>query len=107
MTRATVDVTARLEQVFASAGARGFVHAREVDGAAEVGLSPDEPVVAASTFKVPVLLEAAIQMAEGRLDPTARMRVPVEGRAPGPTGISAFRDEVEMSVRDLVSSMMT
>ena len=96
-----------LTATFARAGAVGFVHARDVDGDTEVGLLPDEPVVTASTFKVPVLLELHLQAAEGRLALTDRVRVPVEGRAPGPTGLSVLQDEVELSLRDLGSSMIT
>jgi len=106
-TAAPPDVTGGLTEVFARAGAVGFVHAVDVDTGREVGLHPDEPVVAASTFKVPVLLELVLQAAEGRLSLTDRIRVPVEGRAPGPTGLSVLQDEVELSLRDLASSMIT
>jgi beta-lactamase class A len=106
-TAAPVDVGAELTQVFERAGARGFVHAVDLGSGREVGLLPDEPVVAASTFKVPVLLEVLLQAAEGRLSLTERVRVPAEGRAPGPTGLSVWLDEVELSLRDLTSSMIT
>jgi beta-lactamase class A len=96
-----------LTEAFTRAGARGFVHAVDLDSGREVGLLPDEPVVAASTFKVPVLLELMLQVAGGRLSLTDRIRVPVEGRAPGPTGLSVLQDEVELSLRDLASSMIT
>jgi beta-lactamase class A len=96
-----------LEAVFSQAGAQGFVHAVDIDGGAEVGLLPDEPVVAASTFKVAVLLELVLQAAEGAVSLTDRIRVPAEGRAPGPTGLSVWQDEVELSLRDLASSMIT
>lgn len=96
-----------LMEAFTRADARGFVHAVDLDSGREVGLLPDEPVVTASTFKVPVLLELVLQAAEGRLSLTDRIRVPVEGRAPGPTGLSVLQDEVELSLRDLASSMIT
>lgn len=106
-TPGTGDLAESLQQVFAAAGARGFVHAVDIDTGREVGLLPDEPVVTASTFKVPVLLELVLQAAEGRVSLTDRIRVPAEGRAPGPTGLSVWQDEVELSLRDLASSMIT
>ncbi|MCA1722395.1 MAG: class A beta-lactamase-related serine hydrolase [Actinobacteria bacterium] len=104
---ASDDIADALREVFTRAGAQGFVHAVDVDSGREVGLLPDEPVVTASTFKVPVLLELVLQAAEGRISLTDRVRVPAEGRAPGPTGLSVWQDEVELSVRDLASSMIT
>lgn len=101
------DVCAELADVFARAGARGWLHAREIGTGHEVGLGPDEPVVLASTFKVPVALEVFAQAAEGELDLAERVRVPVEGRAPGPTGLSVFTAEAELSLHDLVRSMIT
>jgi len=48
-----------------------------------------------------------LQASEGRLSLSDRVRVPVEGRAPGPTALSVWQDEVELSLRDLASSMIT
>lgn len=107
VTPAVPDVAGALAEVFDRAGATGFVHAVDVGSGLEVGLLPDEPVVAASTFKVPVLLEVVLQAAEGDLSLTDRVRVPATGRAPGPTGLSVWQDEVELSLRDLTSSMIT
>ncbi|TAL13309.1 MAG: serine hydrolase [Frankiales bacterium] len=104
---ATTDVTAALTDVFSRAGAVGRLHAREIGTGHEVGLGADEPVVLASTFKVPVALEVFAQAAEGGLDLSERVRVPVEGRAPGPTGLSVFSHEAELSLHDLARSMIT
>jgi beta-lactamase class A len=43
----------------------------------------------------------------GRLDPRERVRVSPERATPGPTGLSVFADEAEMSVRDLALMMLT
>ena len=101
------DVRTELSEVFERAGATGRLHAREIGGDREVGLGADEPVVRASTFKVPVALEVFAQAADGELDLSERVRVPVEGRAPGPTGLSVFSDEAEVSLHDLARSMIT
>ena len=106
-TQAGPDVVAELAEVFARAGATGRLHVREIGTDREVGLGADEPVVLASTFKVPVALEVFAQAAEGVLDLAERVRVPVDGRAPGPTGVSVFTHEVELSLHDLARSMIT
>jgi beta-lactamase class A len=96
----------RLRNVFSSAGCDGFLHVCDVDGAGEVALDADAPVVAASTFKVAVALEFFRRAAEGELDPAERVRLPPEERTLGPTGFSVFSDEVEVSLRDLAASML-
>jgi beta-lactamase class A len=82
------------------------IHAIDVDSGAEVGHRPDEPVVPASVFKVPVLLELFRQGSAGELDITAPVPVPVEGRAVGPFGFSVMRDLATMSLRDLAWPMI-
>ena len=84
-----------------------YVHARDLAGGEEVSVGADTPVVLASTFKIPVALEAARRFEAGVLDPDERVRVPAEGRTGGGTGLSAMSDEVELSLRDLVRLMIT
>jgi len=103
-----VAVADDLAAVFRSAGARGFMHARPVDdGSGEVGVDADAPVVTASVFKVPVLLELARQAAAGEIDLTERVVVPASRRTAGPTGLSVMLDDVEVSWRDLAFFMMS
>jgi beta-lactamase class A len=83
------------------AGVTAAVHVRSVQGDREWGFDEDRISVAASTYKVPVLLELACQYDEGLLEPTQRVRIPATNRCLGPTGISAMLDDVEMSLRDL------
>jgi beta-lactamase class A len=97
-----VSIDTELVRVFDDAGARGFLHACEVDGDVEVGLSADELVVTASVFKVPVLLQVVCD-----LDLTERVVVPAGRRTLGPTGLSVMLDDVELSVRDLAFMMMS
>jgi beta-lactamase class A len=99
-----------LSEIFESAGAEGYLHCRELAGAgnaAEVGLRPDELVVTASVFKLPVLIEYCRQVAAGQLVSTERIRVPAGGRTVGPSGLSILQDDVELSLRDLAVSMMS
>ena len=99
---------ATIEDVFATAGAQGFLHAREVgvtDGP-EVSVSADDPVVLASVFKIPVAVAFEREVAAGRLDETARTRVTSRYRTGG-IGTGGCADDVEMSWRDLVRFMLT
>ena len=94
-------------ELFARAGCQGWLCVREVDGDLEVTDGADELVATASVFKVAVALEVFRQASAGRLDPRERLLVGPEGRTPGPTGLSVFADEAELSVRDLVTMMLT
>ena len=96
-----------LEEIFGRAACRGFLHATALGGDGEVGLGADEAVVPASVIKVLVALEAESRLADGRLDPDERVPLAAARRTPGPTGFSLFRDDVEVSVRDLPVLMLT
>ncbi|MFK0248204.1 serine hydrolase [Amycolatopsis azurea] len=101
-------IAEEIEAVFANAGARGFVHAREVGvpGGPEVGVGADDPVVLASVFKIPVAVAFAREVAAGRLDDTERARVTSRYRIGG-IGTAGCADDVEMSWRDLAHFMLT
>ncbi|MFB4294490.1 serine hydrolase [Nonomuraea sp. ATR24] len=88
------------------AGARGFVHARDIDGDAEFGLDPDEPVVLASVFKIAVALEYARQAAAGELSRTERLTVTAADKDGG-IGTSGCADDVSLTLRDLAHFMLT
>lgn len=92
--------------LFAAAGVDGYLHAVDLDRGAEVGHGADEPVVLASVFKVPVLLELFRQAAAGELDPAEAVTIPPDGRTPGPFGVSVMKDPLTMSWRDLAWLMM-
>ncbi|WP_433356162.1 serine hydrolase [Microtetraspora malaysiensis] len=95
-----------LKEVFDDADVEGFVHVRDVDGSAEIGLNPDEPVVLASVFKIPVVLEYARQAAAGTLDRTERLTVTTADKDGG-IGTSGCADDVSLTLRDLAHFMMT
>jgi beta-lactamase class A len=94
-------------RVFDEAGARGFMHARAVDGDDEFGIDADEPVALASVFKICVLVELARQVGAGSLSWTQRVHVPAQRRTQGPTGLSVMLDDAEVSLRDLAFWMMS
>ena len=95
-----------LDAAFRAADVDGFLHAVDLDSGREITHGADRPVVLASVFKVPVLLELFRQGAEDVLDLTEPVLVPVEGRSPGPFGISMMLDPIRMSLRDLAWLMM-
>jgi beta-lactamase class A len=55
-----------LETLFEKAGCTGRLCVQSLDGAQEIAVQADEPVVSASVFKVSVALEAETQFADGR-----------------------------------------
>ena len=100
--RFATDVTEALH----GTGLDATVHAVDLDSADEVGHAPDRPVVAASVFKVPVLLELCRQATEGRIGLADQVRLPAAGRTLGGIGLSAMQDEAVLSVRDVAYLMM-
>ncbi|MEV4176547.1 serine hydrolase [Nonomuraea sp. NPDC049709] len=96
-----------IRELLAGAGCDGWLCVMEIDGDGEVHAGSDEPVVAASVFKVIVALEVFRQAAAGELDPRERVRARPGETTLGPTGMSVFADEAEVSVRDLVTMMLT
>lgn len=101
------SVEERLRSTFDSYGAQGFLHAVELGGDREVALDADELVVSASVFKVPVLLELMRQASAGAISLSERVTVTSNDRVFGPTGISIFQDDTEISLKDLATLMMT
>ena len=96
-----------LEELFAEAGCYGWLCVQSIDGVQEYGLRAQEPVVAASVFKLPVALAAETAFVEGVLDPQTRVLLRGGEHTSGPVGISLYSDDVEASLRDLCVAMMT
>lgn len=96
-----------VEQIFAAAGCVGSLCVQDAEGRQEVEIAANRPVVAASVIKVLVAVEVERQIAAGRLDPLQRVCLPAQARTPGPVGFSLYHDDVEVSLRDLLVSMLT
>jgi beta-lactamase class A len=103
----TDEITEEIDAVFTRAGASARFHAIDLASTKEVGIEPDELVVTASVFKVPVLVELMRRGFLGELDLTERVVVPASRRTMGPTGLSVMLDDLEISVRDLAFFMMS
>ncbi|MCA1726828.1 MAG: class A beta-lactamase-related serine hydrolase [Actinobacteria bacterium] len=96
-----------LAALFAMRGADGALHAVDLSTGRETGHNSDDPVVLASVFKIPVMLELARQTAARELNPTDRITVRADRRVLGPTGLSVMLDDAELSIRDLALLMMS
>ena len=96
-----------IQQLCDAAGARVFLHARDLDTGAEIDVDADAPVVLASVFKIPVLVELARQVGDGKRTWTERVLVPADRRTDGPTGLSVMQDDADVSLRDLAFWMMS
>jgi beta-lactamase class A len=107
-TGALAATEAALAQAFAEAGVSGRLHAIDIDSGAELGVEPDAPVVSASVFKLPVLVELCRQASAGTVALTQRVPIPA-GFTPtdGGIGLSVMLDDVELSLRDLAMMMMS
>jgi len=104
-----VSVEEQVRERFAAAGVQGRLHAVGLHRARprEVAVGADEPVVMASVYKLPLLVAFGRLVDDGGLDPAEPVTVPATRRTPGPTGLSALRDEVTMSWRDLMALTVT
>ncbi|NEE01821.1 serine hydrolase [Phytoactinopolyspora halotolerans] len=98
----------KIQQCFDDAGVFGHLHAVALhDRHREIGVLPDEPVVLASVFKLPLMIAFAQMVDAGELDPTELTTLTPDVRSPGPTGFAAMADPVTVSWRDIARSMMT
>lgn len=88
-------------------GLDGAAYAAPVQGGRGVGFNENALIAPASVMKVQIAVATETLVARGELDGRMRVRLPHSGRTPGPVGISLMRDDVEMSVRDLVVAMLT
>jgi beta-lactamase class A len=98
-----VDAVGVLDEL----GLTGAGHAAPVTGGDGAGFHADDLVMPASVMKIQIALAIENAIAAGSLDGSARRVMSSAHRTPGPVGISLMRDEVSMSVRDLVVAMLT
>ncbi|MFE6778558.1 serine hydrolase [Streptomyces sp. NPDC057702] len=93
----------RIRGAFADAGVSGWLHARDVDSGAELGLGADTLVSTASVHKLCLVGTVFREAAQGRLDLTRQVEVGPERRTNGPTGLAVLLDPVRLSLRDLAA----
>ncbi len=101
--------------ILAGVSVRGILNELSVSGTAYaapvggpgVGVGGDDLMTPASVMKVQVALAVESAIAAGALDGLQQRVLLPKRRTPGPVGMSLLRDEVRMSVRDLVPQMLT
>ncbi|MEV7966447.1 serine hydrolase [Sphaerisporangium sp. NPDC088356] len=92
--------------IFRAATVTGNLHVIDLDTGAEIGIGADEPVVLASVFKLPLLVEFYRQAEAGILDPAELCRVGTADRTAGGTGLAVMLDDATLSLRDLAYLMI-
>jgi beta-lactamase class A len=102
-----MDTDDEIRDLFLRAGCTGTVCAGEITGTGTYGLDADVLVAPASVVKVQIGLTVLNAIADGTVDGTDRVLLPAARRTRGPAGVSLLSDDVEMSVRDLVTMMLT
>jgi beta-lactamase class A len=95
-----------LRAIFDDLGVTGAAYAAPI-GDSGVGLCETEPMTPASVMKIQIALAAGEAISVGALDGRHQRILPPDRRTAGPVGISLLRDEVRMSVRDLIPQMLT
>src|SRR5690606_42141674 len=94
-----MTVADEIHRLFRDAGATGFLHVRELGSTGrEVAVRADEPVVLASTFKIPVAVAFERAVSAGIVDPAEPMPVTARHRRRG-VGLAGLHDAGTISRR--------
>lgn len=93
--------------MFDQLGVSGAAYAAPVDGGPGRGVHADDLVTPASVMKVQVALAVENAIAARAINGEIQRTLRSQCRTPGPVGLSLMRDEVSMSVRDPVVTMLT
>ncbi|GIH03772.1 serine hydrolase [Rhizocola hellebori] len=96
-----------VSDLFDALGVGGAAYAAPIGGGSGVGVRENDLVTPASVMKIQVALAAGEAIAAGVLDGTQQRVLAAGLRTPGQVGISLLRDDVSMSVRDLIPQMLT
>ncbi len=106
--RRGVGVERTIRGMFDDAGVRGWLHVAGLHRpSAQVVIDPDEQLPMGSVYKVPLMVAFCRLADAGLIDPCRRLTLEPADRVPGPTGVSILSDPVTMSLRDLVTQMMS
>jgi len=93
--------------LFDELGVTGMAYAAPVAGGAGIGWAEHDLATPASVMKIQVALAVERAIADGSIDGTDIRTLRADRRTPGPVGLSLLRDDVCVSVRDLVPLMLT
>ena len=91
-----------LARISALQGDVGFYYKNLVSGRT-IAYQADMPLIAASVIKLPIMVEAYRQFEAGRLDPGKIVPVRAQDKVPSCGVVTYLRDDLEMTVADLVT----
>ena len=105
----TEGIQSDIDQIAEDAGVEVSLHAAIVGrpDLPSLSVDPHRLTVAASLYKAVVMAAYCRTVDHGAIDPRERVIIHPDAEKGGRTGVSICLDEVEMSVRDIVRSMMT
>jgi N-acetylated-alpha-linked acidic dipeptidase len=101
-----LDLGARIRAALAGIPGSVSLFAKNLDTGETFGLEPDRRVRSASTIKVPILIEAHAQVAEGRLAWTDRLTLTADQKAQGAGVLRELSDGVDLTFGDAVRLMI-
>ena len=93
------------EQITRFPGSVGF-YARYLDEDRVWTHNPDLPLIAASVIKIPIMVTAMRDIAQGNLDPDARVAILPEMKKPSCGALTYMHDGLEVTVKDLITLMI-
>src|SRR6187549_474051 len=107
--RPAPDLKARVQELIESSGAEVAVAFRTLDGRNELWIEPDKPFHAASTMKVPVMIELFRQAEAGmlKLDDTLLIKNEFKSIADGSAYVLSEGDDSDAEVYKHVGKTMT
>jgi len=97
---------ARLAEALAGSDGRVSLFAKNLDTGATFGRGADDRVRTASTIKLPILIEAFAQVAEGRLRWDEPLVLTQEGKVGGAGILGEFAPGLTLTLRDAVHLMI-
>ena len=94
-----------IDKIVSFPGKVGF-YARYLDGARAWSHNPDLPLMAASVIKLPIMVTAFRDIADGLLDPGETVRILPEMKQPSCGALSYMHDGLEVTLLDLITLMI-
>jgi N-acetylated-alpha-linked acidic dipeptidase len=101
-----LELPARVRASLAGFPGTVSLFAKNLDDGQTFGLDADRRVRSASTIKLPILVEAHAQVAEGRLAWTDRLNLTDDQKAPGAGVLRELSAGLGLTLRDAVSLMI-
>lgn len=93
-------------QELAAFSGRVSLYYRTLDGSDSAEFRADERLVAASVIKIPVMVEAFYQMAEGKLCAREEVSVRAQDKLPSCGALSYLHDGLRVEILDLITLMI-